>query len=117
MTLVFKSTTAEVFQIVGRDSDGSKRVATGINTGFNRWDVQLEHPSGRAWKRTYSGTHILDALGKLVNDHDGEFKQEKARGHKPAPAMLHDRNHSLPDGAPDTAIYMDPHRDYRPRRI
>lgn len=112
MVLVFKSTTEEYFQIVGRDSDGSKRVATATKTAGNRWDLRLEHPSGRHWDGQFFGPNVLDALGELLNDKEVEYRQSRARGHKPAPEMLRDSNRNLPDHAPITTSPLD----YRPQR-
>lgn len=97
MALTFRSSTPEVFQIIGRDVDGSKRVATATKTdGHNRWSLRLEHPSGRHWDGQFYGANVLDALGELLNDKDSEYRQERARGHKPEPEMR-DKSRALPE--------------------
>jgi hypothetical protein len=98
MVLTFRSSTPETFKIIGEDTDGSRRVAvaTRIPGSQARWDLQLQHPSGRAWNGVFNGPNVLDALGQLLNDKDVEYKQERARGHKPEPQMR-DVNHQLPD--------------------
>jgi hypothetical protein len=98
VTLTYRSSTPERFAIVGTDTDGSRRVATATRVPGSqaRWDLQLEHPSGRAWRGVFNGPNVLDALGQLLNDKDVEYKQERTRGHKPEPQMR-DLNQSLPD--------------------
>ncbi len=100
MSLTFRSTISETFKIIGEDSDGSRRVATAtrIPGAQARWDLKLEHPSGRSWKGDFTGTNVLDSLGQLVNDKDVEYRQERARSHRPQPSQSFDYNRQLLDG-------------------
>jgi hypothetical protein len=115
MVLTFRSTIAEVFKIIGEDSDGSRRVATATRVpgSQERWDLQLTHPSGRNWNASFNGPNVLDALGALVNDKNVEYVQEKARGHKPEPPRR-DMNRQLPDVGGPAPVFMD-RRDSRYR--
>lgn len=113
MALTFRSSTPEVFKIIGEDSDGSRRVAvaTRVPGSQERWELQLTHPSGRNWSAVFNGPNVLDALGALVNDKNVEYRQERARGHKPEPPM-YDHNRRLPDVGDHTPIFMN-QRDTR----
>jgi hypothetical protein len=105
MVLTYRSTIAEKFKIIGEDSDGSRRVAvaTKLPGQYARWGLELQHPSGRTWRGDYTGTHILDALGELLNSKEGEYKQSKNRGHRPEPKVFD--HHRDPGGvAPITGI-------------
>jgi hypothetical protein len=98
MALTFRSTISETFKIIGQDSDGSRRVAvaTRVPGQQARWDLQLQHPSGRAWKGDFHGPNVLDALGELLTSKDIEYKQERNRGHRPEP-KIYDANRQLPE--------------------
>jgi hypothetical protein len=113
MVLTYRSTIAEVFKIIGEDSDGSRRVAvaTRIPGSQARWDMQLQHPSGRTWNGVFNGPNVLDALGQLVNEKNPEYIQERARGHRPEPQMR-DMNRQLPDTG-DIAPIVRTDRDNR----
>jgi hypothetical protein len=113
VVLSYRSSTPEVFKIIGQDSDGSRRVAvaTKIPGSQERWDLQLQHPSGRTWNGVFNGPNVLDALGQLVNDKDVEYKQERARGHRPEPEVR-DMNRALPDVGDFAEIVRD-NRDKR----
>jgi hypothetical protein len=84
MALTFRSTISEVFKIIGEDSDGSRRVATATKNPSDqrRWDLKLEHPSGRNWTGSFHGPNVLDALGEMLTSKDIEYKQERNRGHR-----------------------------------
>jgi hypothetical protein len=99
MVLTFRSTISETFKLIGQDSDGSRRVAvaTRIPGAQARWDLKLEHPSGRSWKGDFSGPNVLDALAELLNSKDIEYRQERNRGHRPEPSQSFDYNRRLPD--------------------
>ena len=116
MVLTYRSTTPATFKIIGEDTDGSRRVAvaTRIPGSQVRWDLQLQHPSGRTWNGTFSGPNVLDALGQLVNEKNPEYIQERARGHRPEPQMR-DANRRLPEVGDFAEIVRD-ERDNRPRR-
>jgi len=84
MSLVYRSSIPEAFQIVGRDSAGRERVATATReSGAFNWNMKLVHQSGRHWEATYHGEAVLDALGELMSSKDSEFKTDKARGDRP----------------------------------
>jgi hypothetical protein len=114
MVLTFRSTTPEVFKIIGEDSDGSRRVATATRVPGSqaRWDLKLEHPSGRSWKGDFTGPNILDALGELLNSKDIEYRQERNRGHRPEPSQF-DYNRRLPDDGDIPSIVPIPNRNQR----
>ena len=87
MVLTFKSTTPEIWRISSVDSNGRERVATATkHQGDFNWQLKLQHPSGMQWQGSYHGTHVIDALGKLVNDKDSEYAAERGRGYRPEPA-------------------------------
>ena len=105
MVLTFASTIAEVFKIIGEDSDGSRRVAvaTRLPGTYARWDLELTHPSGRSWKGDFTGTNILDALGEMLNSKEIEYRQARNRGHRPEPKVF-DHNRDPGGVAPITGI-------------
>src|SRR5215510_7928701 len=76
-------------EIVLVDDDGSKRVAVAErhrgNTNLPRWDLALNHPSGRSWPGTFSGANVGDALFEFLARKEGEYYQERGRGHRPQP--------------------------------
>ncbi len=102
MVLTFKSSTPESFVLVGHDTDGSTRVARATRADGNKWDMRLEHPSGRNWNAQFYGPNVLDALAELLNDKDVEYRQEKARGHQPEPEVR-DPNRRLDEFGNDIA--------------
>jgi hypothetical protein len=88
--------TPRVVEITLTDDDGSKRTATATkntrnNSNTPHWTLQLSHPSGQSWPAQFSGGHILDALGELIERKEHEYNASRSRGHKPHP-MLPDRN-------------------------
>jgi hypothetical protein len=111
MTLTFRSTISETFIIIGEDSEGSRRVATATKNPSDqrRWDMLLEHPSGRNWSGTFHGPNVLDALGELLNSKDIEYRQERNRGHRPEPKPF-DYNRRLPDDGIIAPIVGNPNR-------
>jgi len=96
MVLTFRSTVPEIWRISSVDSNGRERVATATkHQGDFNWQLKLQHPSGMQWQGSYHGTHVIDALGKLVNDKDSEYAAERGRGYKPEP------------GSRDTSVRVD----------
>jgi hypothetical protein len=96
MVLTFRSTVPEVWKISSVDHNGRERVATATkHQGDFNWKLQLRHPSGTTWQGTYHGTHVIDALGKLVNDKDSDYASERGRGYRPEP------------GSRDTSVRVD----------
>lgn len=104
MTLIFKSSTPERFEIRAIDSNGRARVAvaTRESNAFN-WDMRLTHPSGRHWPASYHGEAVLDALGALIESKHPEYVAEKGRGYRQEPAMR-DPNHRLPESGDEAPI-------------
>jgi hypothetical protein len=96
MALTFKSSTPQQREIVERAADGSKRVCRAVQSDHNprMWRLSLEHPSGSRWTGTAHGNASEATLwmNQLMMDHENDFKQEAARGHKPASQMLRDSN-------------------------
>src|ERR1700730_3358726 len=88
MALTFKSSTPESFSIIGREPNGATRVAvaTRVDGSGNRWNLSLQHPSGRSWRGDFHGQNVIDALGELLNSKDVEYRQERSRGYRPEPA-------------------------------
>ncbi len=84
MSLNFRSSTPEQFQIIGIDTSGRRRTVTATKEpGAFNWEMRLQHPSGRHWEARYHGPAILDAMGELMVSQDAEFVQDKARGDRP----------------------------------
>jgi hypothetical protein len=100
MVLTFRSTIYETFKIIGEDSDGSRRVAVATKDPANsrQWNLQLTHPSGRAWTGTFHGPNILDGLAELLNSKETDYIQAKGRGHRPEQAPF-DYNRRISDDA------------------
>ena len=90
--VTYRSTISSYVQIVIRDRDGSKRVATLEQDPHNarKWTGSVDHPSGTKYSvDTYSADEV-DALGKLAQafvSKEGEYNASKGRGHRPEPAM------------------------------
>lgn len=104
MVLTFRSSIPETFKVVGIDTDGRERAAVATRLpGGQRWELRLQHPSGRHWEGTFHGPNVLDALGELLNSKEVEYKQSKARGHKPEP-NVYDGNRQVGTVAPITGI-------------
>jgi hypothetical protein len=104
MSLTFKSSTPESFQITGRDRAGRIRTATATrDSGGNRWDLRLQHPSGRHWEGTFFGPNVIDGLAELLVSKDAEFRQDAGRGDRPHTEAF-DYNRRLPDDGTATPI-------------
>jgi hypothetical protein len=116
MTLTYRSSISEMVQIVVRDADGSKRVAT-LERDFNnprKWAGSVDHPSGQRWSVDTFDPDAVAALGKLADafvSREVDFRQSKGRGHRPAP-QVRDMNQRLTDGD-FGPIVRDPNRDNR----
>jgi hypothetical protein len=92
MALVFRSTTSEMVQIVVRDADGSKRVATLERDPHNprKWAGSVDHPSGTRYQVQTFDPDAIAALGKLTDafvSRESDYHQSKGRGHRREPAM------------------------------
>ena len=90
--VTYRSTISAYVQIIIRDRDGSKRVATLEQDPHNarKWTGSVDHPSGTKYSvDTYSPDEV-DALGKLATamvSKESEYNASKGRGHRPEPAM------------------------------
>jgi hypothetical protein len=92
MSLVFRSTTSELVQIVIRDADGSKRVGTLERDPHNprRWAGSVDHPSGERFSVSTFDPDAIAALGKLTDalvSKESDYAQAKGRGHRREPSM------------------------------
>jgi hypothetical protein len=92
MSLVFRSTTSELVQVVIRDADGSKRVGTLERDPHNprRWSGSVDHPSGQRFSVDTFDPDAISALGKLTDalvSRESDYAQAKGRGHRREPAM------------------------------
>jgi hypothetical protein len=92
MALVFRSTTSEMVQIIVRDSDGSRRVATLERDQHNprRWAGSVDHPSGQRFSVDTFDPDAISALGKLTDafvSKESDYHQAKGRGHRREPSM------------------------------
>ena len=99
--VTYRSTIAEYVQIIVRDSDGSKRVATlerDLTNGRN-WRGSVDHPSGTKYSVDANGIDSTDAIGKLAQafvSREIDYRQSKNRGHRPEPKP-YDRSVSVAD--------------------
>jgi hypothetical protein len=118
MSLTFKSTTSEMVQIIVRDADGSRRVAT-LERDLNnprKWAGSIDHPSGQRWPVDTFDPDAVAALDKLAHafvSREVDFRQSKSRGHRPEP-KAYDHNRRVLDDGNDAPIIMGP-RDSRYR--
>ena len=100
MVLTFRSSIPEERVIVERNANGDKRVARAVQMEHNpkMWRLSGEHPSGRTIPGSFAGdgNTVVLALGQMLMDSANDYKQEAARGHRPAP-MLRDTNVSVND--------------------
>jgi hypothetical protein len=110
MTLTFRSSTSEMVQIIVRDTDGSRRVATLERDPNNsrKWVGSVDHPSGQKFSVGTFSPDSTDALGKLSQafvSREVDYRQSKGRGHRPEPGMR-DPNVSIRDdgSAPPTIM-------------
>jgi hypothetical protein len=80
----FKSTGETQIYIVERDSDGTQRIARAIQDG-NHWRCQVEHPSRVMECSNVFGNRgdVKLALTHYLHQTETEWKNEKARGHRP----------------------------------
>ena len=106
-------------QIIIRDSDGSKRVATLERDPGNvrRWSGSVDHPGGQRWSVDTFDPDAVAALDKLAHafvSREVDYRQSKGRGHRPEPKQF-DYSRQLHDGSDDAPITMS-ERDHRPRR-
>jgi hypothetical protein len=115
MALTFRSTIAEYVQIIVRDTDGSKRVATLERDPNNsrKWIGSVDHPSGTRYSVDASGVDSTDALDKLSHafvSREIDYQQSKNRGHRPEPKPF-DYNVSIADdGSSPPPIVPNPGR-------
>jgi hypothetical protein len=117
MSLTFKSTISEYVQIVVRDSDGSKRVATLERDASNprKWSGSVDHPGGASWSVDTFDPDAVAALDKLAHafvSREVDFKQAKGRGYRPEP-KARDVNRPLPESGDDYAPVVRDNRDNR----
>ena len=66
--VTYRSTISTYVQIIVRDSDGSKRVATLEQDPDNQrtWHGSIDHPSGQKYSVDAYSPDEVDALGKLA---------------------------------------------------
>ena len=109
--VTYRSTVQTYVQIIVRDQDGSKRVATLEQDPYNKrkWTGSVDHPSGMKYSvDTYSPDEI-DALGKLAQafvSKEHEYAASKGRGHR-----VPDRH------ARDVNVPVDDFGEYRNAQI
>jgi hypothetical protein len=96
MSLTFRSSTPEERVIIERGRDGSQRVCRAVQSDHNpkHWNLSLEHPSGMRWPATFhgDGNTVQVAMTQMMMDRENEYRNEAARGHRPAPQ---DRDYSV----------------------
>ena len=101
MSSGYRSTGTTEVIIVEQDSDGTRRVARAVQDSANpsMWRARLEHPSGnRECSPVYGGKGDASlALTHYLHATEMDWRAEKARGHRPAPSMVPDRNVAIDD--------------------
>ena len=66
-------------EIVLYDDQGHRRIAVaerarGRSSNLPHWDLALSHdPGGRTWPASFDGSNVLDAMGALIEQKDGEY--------------------------------------------
>jgi hypothetical protein len=99
MTLTYRSTIPERFEIRGVDTNGRERVATATrHAGDFHWKLRLQHPSGQFFDGSFRGEQVLSALSEMVNAHDSAYRQDRARGYRPEPKPRDYTRQVLDDG-------------------
>ena len=101
MSLTYRSSISEMVQIVVRDADGSRRVATLERDPGNprRWTGSVDHPSGQKWSVDTFDPDAVAALGKLAHalvSREVDYRQSRSRDHRPDP-QIRDANQRLPE--------------------
>jgi hypothetical protein len=113
--VTYASTTPIYVQIVIRDSDGSKRVATLAQDTNNKrkWTGSVDHPSGTKYSvDTYSADEV-DALGKLAEamvSKESDYNASKGRGHRPPNRYDRDVNVRVDEFGNSLAAPITPRR-------
>jgi len=89
MVLTFRSSTPEERVIIERNANGDRRVARAVQASHNpkMWNLSLEHPSGKRINGKFhgDGNTVNLALTQMLMDSENDYKEEAARGHRPAP--------------------------------
>ena len=85
--VTYRSTISAYVQIIIRDRDGSKRVATLEQDPTNQrtWHGSVDHPSGQKYSVDAYSPDEVDALGKLAQafvSKEGAYAASKGRGHR-----------------------------------
>ena len=116
MSLTFRSSIPERVQIVVTDTDGSRRVATLERDPNNqrKWTGSVDHPGGQRFRVDTFDPDSSTALGKLAEafvSREIDYRQSKARGHRPEPKRP-DFNQRVPDSGDYAPIVRD-QRDNR----
>lgn len=84
--VTYRSTISAYVQIIIRDRDGSKRVATLEQDPTNQrtWHGSVDHPSGQKYSVDAYSPDEVDALGKLATamvSKESDYAASKGRGH------------------------------------
>lgn len=92
MVLTFKSTISEYVQLIIRDADGSKRVATLERDLVNprKWSGSVDHPGGTRYAVDTFSHDAVDALDKLSHamvSKEVDYKALRGRNYRPAPGL------------------------------
>jgi len=93
MVLTFRSSTPEERVIIERNANGDRRVARAVQASHNpkMWNLSLEHPSGKRINGKFhgDGNTVNLALTQMLMDSENDYKEEAARGHRPAYRIDH----------------------------
>ena len=115
MVLTFKSSVPEVFTLMRTDADGAKTVATATKTeNQGQWRLTLSHPS-QSWSRDFYGPNVLGGLSDFFVSKENDFRDARARGHRPRPEPI-DRSQRFDEvGNPAASPITMSQRDSRYR--
>lgn len=109
MSYEFK-TPRETKIIIERDERGRERKITataGHRNSGGHWDITLEHPSGKKWPATITGSNreVIHAMETMLDRTRNDFRNDDAQ-----PRAVSDQVISVDAQGQGFAGYVNPHR-------